>query len=128
MVAVDLSILAAQALQIFLLQFGNKSTEQSFVSIPQNLTPCLFQVKNIKKGDKVVACFDIACGQCWFCKHEDYSLCDATNYSKEEKELYGYTTAGFYGYSKVTGQWPGGQAQYARVPYGERAATILDIP
>jgi threonine dehydrogenase-like Zn-dependent dehydrogenase len=66
----------------------------------------------------VVACFDVACGKCWFCKHEFYSLCDATNDSKDEKDLYGDRTAGFYGYSKVTGQWPGGQAQYARVPFG----------
>jgi threonine dehydrogenase-like Zn-dependent dehydrogenase len=99
------------------------SMGHEFMGIVDEVGP---NVKNIKKGDKVVACFDIACGQCWFCKHEDYSLCDATNNSKEEKELYGYTTAGFYGYSKVTGQWPGGQAQYARVPFAD--VNLLKLP
>src|SRR3954454_5251021 len=34
------------------------------------------QVKNLKRGDRVVVPFTIACGQCWFCQHDLWSLCD----------------------------------------------------
>ena len=36
-------------------------------------------VKNFKKGDRAVASFEMGCGQCYFCKHEQYSSCDTTN-------------------------------------------------
>lgn len=84
-------------------------------------------VKNFKKGDRVVACFDIACGKCFFCdKLKLFTCCDCTNPSKEEEKLYGDRTAGFYGYSHMTGGWPGGQAEYTRVPMAD--VNLLKVP
>ncbi|KAK9818313.1 hypothetical protein WJX72_010423 [[Myrmecia] bisecta] len=84
------------------------------------------KVSKHKTGNRVVACFDIGCGQCPFCKDGMYSCCDCTNPSVEEAELYGYRTGGFYGYSHRTGGWQGGQAVYVRVPLAD--VNLLAVP
>lgn len=66
-------------------------------------------VTKVKKGDRVVIPFNIACGQCWFCQHELESQCDNAN---ENGEMGAY-----FGYSDTAGGFPGGQAEYMRVPY-----------
>ena len=74
----------------------------------------------LKKGDRVVVPFPIACGSCFFCKRELYSCCDNTNpkaYLGEE--MFGFATAGIFGYSHLTGGYAGGQAQFLRVPYAD---------
>jgi threonine dehydrogenase-like Zn-dependent dehydrogenase len=78
------------------------------------------EVSNIKPGDRVVVAFPIACGQCFYCKDEMYSLCDNTNpnFHMAEK-LYGYSGAGIFGYSHLYGGYAGGQAEYARVPFAD---------
>ena len=76
-------------------------------------------VKTIKKGDRVVEAFDIACGSCSFCEEELFSECDTTNPSKDMEELYGDRIAAFHGYSHLTGGVSGGQSQYARCHHGE---------
>ena len=48
------------------------------------------------------------------------ALQDSTNPSKEQEMLYGHHTGGLFGYSHLTGGWDGGQAEYARVPFGAR--------
>src|SRR5205814_4546011 len=64
--------------------------------------------------------FTIACGNCFFCKGELWSLCDNSNPNAWMAEkLYGYSTSGLFGYSHLTGGYAGGQAQYARVPYAD---------
>jgi len=74
----------------------------------------------LKRGDRVVVPFTIACGNCFFCKSDLWSLCDNSNPNAGMAEkLYGYTTAGLFGYSHLTGGYAGGQAQYARVPYAD---------
>ena len=74
----------------------------------------------LKPGDRVVVPFTIACGNCYFCKHELWSCCDNSNpNAKMAEKLYGYTTSGLFGYSHLTGGYAGGQAQYARVPYSD---------
>jgi threonine dehydrogenase-like Zn-dependent dehydrogenase len=83
-------------------------------------------VKSLKKGDRVVAAFDIGCGKCFFCKHGDFSGCDRTNPSKDQEMLYGHHTSGMFGYSHLTGGWPGGQAEFARVPCAE--TNLLKLP
>ncbi|KAH7277137.1 hypothetical protein KP509_39G035700 [Ceratopteris richardii] len=84
-------------------------------------------VKGFGKGDRVVAAFDIACGDCFFCnKLKLFTCCDRTNPSKEEEKLYGDRTAGFFGYSHLTGGWPGGQAEYVRVPLADM--NLLKVP
>src|SRR5438067_1535238 len=76
--------------------------------------------KKLKVGDRVVVPFTIACGRCFFCDKQLWSLCDNTNPNAWMAEkLYGYTTSGLFGYSHMTGGYAGGQAQYARVPFAD---------
>jgi threonine dehydrogenase-like Zn-dependent dehydrogenase len=77
-------------------------------------------VTNLEIGDRVVVPFTISCGQCPFCSERLFSLCDTSNPNAAmQKELYGATTAGLFGYSHLMGGFPGGQAQYVRVPFGD---------
>jgi threonine dehydrogenase-like Zn-dependent dehydrogenase len=78
-------------------------------------------VTNLKRGDRVVVPFPIACGQCWFCSHEFPTQCENSN-----KEHYGpegglLTEKGgaLFGYTDLYGGYSGGQAQFARVPYAD---------
>ncbi|MGE3975420.1 MAG: zinc-dependent alcohol dehydrogenase [Bdellovibrionales bacterium] len=76
------------------------------------------EVKNIKVGDRIVIPFDIGCGQCHYCKEEEYSACDNTNpNSIVVDKLYGYSGSGLFGYSHMYGGYAGGQAEYIRVPF-----------
>lgn len=78
------------------------------------------EVKRIKVGDRVVVPFTICCGQCHHCVRQEYSCCDNTNPNARLAELLlGYSPAGIYGYSHLTGGYAGGQAQYARVPFAD---------
>ncbi len=77
-------------------------------------------VKNLKKGDRVVVPFTISCGHCWFCEQTMFSLCDNSNPKPENAEkAMGHSPAGVYGYSHLLGGIPGGQAEYLRVPYAD---------
>jgi threonine dehydrogenase-like Zn-dependent dehydrogenase len=74
----------------------------------------------LKKGDRVVVPFAIACGQCWFCKQALTSLCDNSNPNAALADAaYGFSGAGLFGYSHMLGGFAGGQAEYARVPYSD---------
>ncbi len=78
------------------------------------------RVENLAVGDRVVVPFPIACGNCWSCRHELYSLCENSNPNAGIAEkLFGHSTAGIFGYSHITGGYAGGQAEYARVPYAD---------
>jgi threonine dehydrogenase-like Zn-dependent dehydrogenase len=71
----------------------------------------------LKVGDRVVVPFTIACGKCFFCQQELWSLCDNTNPNAWIAEkLMGYSPSGLFGYTHMMGGYAGGQAQYARVP------------
>ena len=84
-------------------------------------------VTKLKKGDRVVVPFDIACGQCWFCVRQLYSCCDNTNPNAEvARQVMGQSPAGLYGYSHLTGGYAGGQAEYLRVVHAE--ANVLVVP
>jgi threonine dehydrogenase-like Zn-dependent dehydrogenase len=77
-------------------------------------------VQDLKVGDRVVVPFPIACGNCWSCKHELYSVCENSNPNAGMAEkLWGHSSAGIFGYSHLTGGYAGGQAEYARVPYAD---------
>ena len=83
-------------------------------------------VKNLKPGDRVVVPFVIACGQCFFCKQGLWSLCDNTNPNAAMAEaMYGYSSAGFFGYTHMFGGYAGGQAEYARVPFADVGPTKI---
>lgn len=73
-------------------------------------------VRTVKTGDRIVVPFNIACGECFFCKKDLYSACDRTNPNPEITEkMYGHHAAGMYGYSHAFGGYCGGQAQFVRV-------------
>jgi threonine dehydrogenase-like Zn-dependent dehydrogenase len=77
-------------------------------------------VTNLKKGDRVVVPFTIACGNCFFCKQQLWSCCDNSNpNAKIAETLYGYSPSALFGYSHMLGGYAGGQAEYARVPFGD---------
>jgi threonine dehydrogenase-like Zn-dependent dehydrogenase len=77
-------------------------------------------VKNLKVGDRVVVPFPIACGACNACAREEYSLCENTNpNSRLAEKMWGFATAGIFGYSHLTGGFAGGQAEYARIPFAD---------
>jgi threonine dehydrogenase-like Zn-dependent dehydrogenase len=76
----------------------------------------------LKVGDRVVVPFTIICGECDQCRRGNYSVCERTNRNAEmAKTAFGHTTAGLFGYTHLTGGYPGGQAEYVRVPYADVA-------
>ncbi len=81
----------------------------------------------IKKGDRVVVPFTIICGECDQCKRGNFSVCETTNRKRHlADKAFGHTTAGLFGYTHLTGGYPGGQAEYLRVPYAD--ATHIKVP
>lgn len=88
-----------------------------FMGIVEEVGP---DVTNLKPGDRVVVPFTIACGNCMFCNKQLYSLCDNSNPNHELAEkMYGHSPSGLFGYSHMLGGYPGGQAEYARVPFAD---------
>ncbi|HEU5131116.1 MAG TPA: zinc-dependent alcohol dehydrogenase, partial [Pyrinomonadaceae bacterium] len=78
------------------------------------------EVTNLKIGDRVVVPFPIACGNCFFCKQQMFSLCENSNPNAWMGEkMFGHAAAGIFGYSHLTGGYAGGQAEYARVPFAD---------
>lgn len=84
-------------------------------------------VTKFKKGDRVVVPFVIACGECFFCKRTLYSCCDTTNpgAALAEKAM-GHAPAGLFGYSGMLGRYPGGQAEFLRVPHADVGPIKID--
>jgi len=77
-------------------------------------------VGNLAVGDRVVVPFPIACGACNACVAGLYSVCENTNPNAGMAEnLFGHAPAGIFGYSHMLGGYPGGQAEYARVPFAD---------
>ena len=68
------------------------------------------EVTNIAPGDRVVIPFNISCGRCWTCERELYAQCETTQVREYDKG------ASLFGYTKLYGQVPGGQAELLRVP------------
>ncbi|QDE39887.1 glutathione-dependent formaldehyde dehydrogenase [Luteibacter pinisoli] len=76
-------------------------------------------VTNVKKGDRVVIPFVIACGKCFFCEHEQFAACETTNPDEGaslRKRPNMTPPAALFGYSHLYGGVPGGQAEFVRVP------------
>jgi threonine dehydrogenase-like Zn-dependent dehydrogenase len=74
----------------------------------------------LRVGDRVVVPFTIACGRCFFCEKQLWSLCDNSNPNAWMAEkLYGFSGSALFGYSHMMGGYAGGQAQYARVPFAD---------
>ncbi|HSJ16915.1 MAG TPA: zinc-binding dehydrogenase, partial [Solirubrobacterales bacterium] len=68
------------------------------------------EVKHIEPGDRVVIPFNISCGHCWMCDQGLFAQCETTQVRDQDKG------AALFGYTKLYGQVPGGQAEYLRVP------------
>jgi threonine dehydrogenase-like Zn-dependent dehydrogenase len=71
------------------------------------------EVTSLKAGDRVVIPFNISCGHCWMCDRQLYAQCETTQVQEQEKG------AALFGYTKLYGQVPGGQAEYLRVPQAQ---------
>jgi threonine dehydrogenase-like Zn-dependent dehydrogenase len=71
------------------------------------------EVKQIKPGDRVVVPFSISCGDCFMCDQGLYAQCETTQVHEHHKG------AALFGYTKLYGEVPGGQAQYLRVPQAQ---------
>ncbi|ELN9423364.1 zinc-dependent alcohol dehydrogenase [Enterobacter ludwigii] len=84
------------------------------------IVECGREVKNLQKGDRVVIPFVIACGDCFFCRLQQYAACETTNAGQgaalNKKQI--PAPAALFGYSHLYGGVPGGQAEYVRVPKG----------
>jgi threonine dehydrogenase-like Zn-dependent dehydrogenase len=77
-------------------------------------------VDNLATGDRIVVPFPIACGGCFFCGRQLYSLCENSNPNAWMAEkMWGYSPCGIFGYSHMLGGYAGGQAQFVRVPYAD---------
>jgi len=78
------------------------------------------EVKKVQRGDRVVVPSFICCGSCWYCKHDQWSLCDTTNPNAQLQEpVLGYPTAGIYGYTHAFGGYAGSHANFIRVPHAD---------
>ena len=82
----------------------------------------------LKKGQRVVVPFTISCGQCFHCLKQQYSACDNSNPAETQdltEPLYGHAMSGLFGYSRLTGGYPGGQAEYVRVPFSDIGPIVI---
>jgi threonine dehydrogenase-like Zn-dependent dehydrogenase len=81
----------------------------------------------LKIGDRVVVPFTIFCGDCDQCRRGNFSVCERSNRNRDKADkVFGHTTAGLFGYSHLTGGYPGGQAEFVRVPMAD--TTHVKIP
>jgi threonine dehydrogenase-like Zn-dependent dehydrogenase len=71
------------------------------------------QVTNLAPGDRVVVPFNISCGHCYMCDKGLQSQCETTQVHAQD------TGAALFGYTKLYGQVPGGQAEFLRVPQAQ---------
>ena len=73
----------------------------------------------LRVGDRVVVPFGIACGSCWMCSRGLFAQCETTQVREQDKG------AALFGYTKLYGQVPGGQAQYLRVPQAQFGPIVV---
>ena len=85
------------------------------------------EVRKLAVGDRVVIPFTIICGECEQCRRGYFSVCERTNRNRKLADMvFGHATAGLFGYTHLTGGYPGGQAEYVRVPFAD--ATHIKVP
>jgi S-(hydroxymethyl)glutathione dehydrogenase / alcohol dehydrogenase len=86
-----------------------------FTGVVEQVGP---EVENLSIGDRVLVPFNIACGQCHFCKQGLFGNCHESNAQAT-------AVGGIFGYSHTAGGYDGGQAEYVRVPYADLGPTII---
>ncbi len=82
------------------------------------------EVTGLRPGDRVVVPFVIACGKCWMCARGLHTQCETTAKKNRDPAL-PETGAALFGYTKLYGQVPGGQAEFLRVPYADVGPVIV---
>ncbi|MCM2550652.1 zinc-dependent alcohol dehydrogenase [Burkholderia glumae] len=83
--------------------------------------------RTLRLGQRVVVPFTTFCGECDQCRRGNFSVCERSNRNRDQaSKLFGHTTAGLFGYSHLTGGYPGGQAEYVRVPLAD--TTHIPVP
>lgn len=78
------------------------------------------EVTDLRAGDRVVVPFQISCGHCWMCERQLFTQCETTQVREQGMG------AALFGFSKLYGQVPGGQAEYLRVPQAQ--TTHITVP
>lgn len=86
-----------------------------FIGVVEEIGP---DVHKLKVGDNVIVPFNIACGECAFCKQELYGNCHESNSQAT-------AVGGIFGYSHTAGGFDGGQAEYVRVPFADVGPTVI---
>jgi len=107
---------------VFELQKGDILGHE-FCGVVDSVGP---NITSLKPGQRVVCSFQIACGDCMYCKQKLSSQCERTNDNTIENTMYGGRTAGMLGYSHFTGGFAGGQAEFVRVAFGD--VNLLPLP
>jgi threonine dehydrogenase-like Zn-dependent dehydrogenase len=82
----------------------------------------------LRKGQRVVIPFTIACGSCFFCEKQQFSACDNGNpaeTSDASETLMGHAMGAAFGYAHLTGGYAGGQAEYVRIPYSDVGPIVI---
>lgn len=84
-------------------------------------------ITNLKRGDRVVVPFPIACGQCFFCTHEAPVACENSNHKHygPNGDMLDQKGGALFGYTDLYGGYAGGQAEYVRVPYADVGPRIV---
>jgi len=77
------------------------------------------EITNVRPGDRVVIPFNISCGHCWMCTRGLPTQCETTQVYSEGKG------AALFGYTRLYGQVPGGQAEYLRVPQAQFGPIVV---
>lgn len=85
------------------------------------------EITNLKKGDRVVVPFPIACGHCFFCNHGASPACENSNYEHygPNGDMLDQKGAALFGYTDLYGGYSGGQAEYVRVPYADISPRVV---
>lgn len=108
----------------FIPQMRDLVVGHEFMGIVEDVGP---GVRNVKKGDRVVVPFTIACGKCFFCQHNLHPHCENSNPEKygPEGDMMKGKGGGLFGYTDMYGGFNGGQAEYVRVPYGDVGPKVI---
>lgn len=108
----------------FVPQLRDEVLGHEFMGIVEEVGP---QVTRVKKGDRVVVPFAIACGRCFFCQQGFHQNCEHSNpemYGPEGDMMKG-KGGGLFGYTDLYGGYNGGQAEYVRVPFANAGPKII---
>jgi alcohol dehydrogenase len=102
----------------FIPQLQNEVLGHEFMGIVEDVGS---GVTNLKKGDRVVVPFTVACGKCFFCDHNLQMHCQNSNpeHYGPDGGLLTEKGGGLFGYTDLYGGYNGGQAEYVRVPYAD---------